>query len=63
MHFKTEKVSVKRKPAPIYSKSLIFVYVTVNHQSKSALEKDIEFIRQTISRRGKEDQYSCISQR
>lgn len=35
----------------------------VNHQSKSALEKDIEFIRQNISRRGKEDQYSCTSQR
>lgn len=53
VNFRTEKVAVKKKPAPICSKSLIFLYVTMNHQSKSALEKDIEFIRQNISRRGK----------
>lgn len=49
----------------ICSKSLILLChrMTMNHQCKSALEKDIEFIRQNISRRGKEDQYCCISHR
>lgn len=35
----------------------------MNHQSKSALEKDIEPIRQTISRKCKENQYCSVSRR
>lgn len=64
MHLRTVKISVK-KTVLICSKSLILLChcLSMNHQWTSALEKDIEFIWQSISRRGKGDQYPCVRHR
>lgn len=63
MHFRNDKISVKSQCSSAANHWYYSVRVTMNHQCKSALEKDIEFIRQNISRRGKENQYCCISHR